>query len=537
MSTAALFDVTTAMSARMQSHSWETTPIARPGARSLAVRSAVPGVLAPREPRSISWGPSLCLLYNDACADMMDGGHPAALDRPLPQVGPESWDNVRPDAASALTGRPAFRGFMPLRRETHGAATQHCHTIACSPLHDGDGGISGMQCLTVNTTERVIAELMHRRELDSLRQLFDEAPGFMAVLRGPDYVYELANRAYESLVGRGGLVGRSLRRALPRIDGRRYLELLDQVRTTGRAFVGRAMPAQVIDANGAVAERYVDLVFQPIVDGTSGEVARIFVQGADVTERERAVHALQEEAREKDRFLAMLAHELRNPLAPIAHAAAVLRAGGGDGERGRQLGDVIHRQTAQLARIVDDLVDVARASRGSLQLVCAKLDLRAVVQGAIEEIAPLIERKRHRLDTHLPASVVPVWGDAARLTQVIANLLANAARYTAEGGALSVSLDTVDGHAVLAVRDDGIGIDPAMLPRVFELFAQADTAPTHREGGLGVGLALVRHLVELHRGRVTAASDGLGRGACFTVQVPVHVVEVDTAMPAAQPVA
>jgi signal transduction histidine kinase len=527
MSTAPLFDVSTPMGARMQAHAWHTTPIGAPDAWPATLRSAVRTLLATREPRSISWGPSLCLLYNDAYAEMMDGRHPAALGRPLPEVWAEVWDDLRPDVESALAGRATFRGPVPLQRERDGVSVQHWHTVAYSPLHDDDGRVGGVQCLSVNMTDRVIAQLVHERELQSLRRLFDEAPGFMAVLQGPDYTYELANRAFETLVGRSGLVGRSLRRALPRIDGRGYVELLDQVRLTGRAFVGRAMPAQVPGDDGALVERYVDLVFQPIVDGNGGEITRVFVQGADVTDRERALQALREEAREKDRFLAMLAHELRNPLAPISHAAAVLRAGGGDGERGRQLGDVIHRQAAQLARIVDDLVDVARASRGSLHLAWAGLDLRDVVRAALEEVAPLVERKRHRLATQLPAQAVAVWGDAARLTQVVANLLANAARYTPDGGALEIAVDVVDGHAVLAVRDDGIGIDVQMLPRVFELFAQADAGQTQREGGLGIGLALVRHLVELHGGHIVAASDGLGRGACFTVHVPVHETECE----------
>lgn len=523
MDTAALFDVSTPMGARMHAHPWHETPLGPPERWPVAVRNAVRALLATREPRSISWGPSLCLLYNDAYAEAMDGRHPDALGRPLPDVWPEVWDDLRADVESALAGQPTFRSLMPLQRRTDGVPSQQWHLVAYSPLHDDDGRVCGVQCLSVNVTERVIAGLVRERELHSLHRLFDQAPGFMAVLRGPDYTYELANRAYETLVGRSGLVGRSLRRALPRLDARGYVELLDQVRVTGRAFVGHAMPAQVLGADGTRIERYVDLVLQPIADDTGGEVTRVFVQGADVTDRERALEALREEAREKDRFLAMLVHELRNPIAPIAHAAAVLRAGGGDGARGRELGDVIQRQAAQLARIVDDLVDIARASRGSLHLAWSELELAGAVRAAIEEVAPLIERKRHRLDTRLPVQPVPVWGDAARLTQVAANLLANAARYTPDGGALVVELDIADGHAVLAVRDDGIGIDAAMLPRVFEMFTQADSAHTQREGGLGVGLALVRHLVELHRGEVGAASDGPGRGACFTVRLPLHV--------------
>ncbi|HEY4555549.1 MAG TPA: PAS domain-containing protein, partial [Lysobacter sp.] len=369
-----LFDTSTGMGRLMAAHDWARTPLGVPDGWPVALRIAVRGLLASREPRSISWGPSLCLLYNDAYAAMMDARHPGALARPLPQVWPEVWDTIRADVESALAGRATFRNSVPLARLEGGVLAHRWHTVAYSPLFDDAGAIGGVQCLSLNVTEQVSTDLLRQRELRSMRELFAAAPGFMAVVRGPDYIYELANTAYEALVGRRDLIGRSAREVLPELGEQGYFELLDRVRVDGRAFNGRAMPVRLALPGEAPSEHFVDFVFQPIRDSESGAVERIFVQGADVTEREKGARALLEEAAGKDHFLAVLGHELRNPLAPIASAAALLAAGC-DTARARQLGDVVQRQATQLDRIIGDLLDVARASRGSFRLDLQPLDL------------------------------------------------------------------------------------------------------------------------------------------------------------------
>ena len=230
---------------------------------------------------------------------------------------------------------------------------------------------------------------------------------------------------------------------------------------------------------------------------------------------------LQREHQRKDEFLAMLAHELRNPLAPISSAAQLLRMLFADEPRIRQASEVISRQVAHMTHLVDDLLDVSRVTRGLATINKAEVELGAVLREAVEQITPVIEAKRHRLALDLPPDPVRVCGDRTRLIQVAANLLNNAAKYTPDGGALRASLRQEDAMAVLRVEDNGIGIGPDLLPVVFDLFTQAERTPDRAQGGLGLGLALVKKLVELHEGSVEAHSGGAGQGSTFTVRLPL----------------
>jgi len=230
---------------------------------------------------------------------------------------------------------------------------------------------------------------------------------------------------------------------------------------------------------------------------------------------------LQLEHRRKDEFLAMLAHELRNPLAPISSAAQLLRMLFATEPRIKQASEVISRQVTHMTHLVDDLLDVSRVSRGLATINRVDVELGAVLREAIEQIAPVIEAKGHRLLLDIAAHPMLVCGDRTRLIQVAANLLNNAAKYTPEGGELRVSLQEEDRMAVLRVQDTGIGIGPDLLPVVFDLFTQAQRTPDRAQGGLGLGLALVKKLVELHGGAVDAHSGGAGQGSTFTVRLPL----------------
>jgi signal transduction histidine kinase/ActR/RegA family two-component response regulator len=238
---------------------------------------------------------------------------------------------------------------------------------------------------------------------------------------------------------------------------------------------------------------------------------------------ERRSEELAEAHRRKDEFLAMLGHELRNPLAPIKNAARLLRLRGTADEQVGWAGRVIERQAAQMARLLDDLLDVSRISRGKITLRRQQIELAEVVERAVESSRPLIEDRRHELVESLPPG--PVWleADPVRLAQVIANLLNNSAKYTEDGGRITLSAVTEAGELVLRVRDTGVGIAPEMLPHVFEMFTQADRSSERSQGGLGLGLTLVKRLVEMHGGSVEAKSDGTGRGSEFVVRLPVIV--------------
>ncbi len=230
--------------------------------------------------------------------------------------------------------------------------------------------------------------------------------------------------------------------------------------------------------------------------------------------------ALREADRRKDEFLAMLAHELRNPLAPIRNAAQVLKLVGAADGRQRWAREVIERQTQHLTRLVDDLLDVSRITRGKVKLAREPLELATIVHRAVEASRPLIDARRHQLTVALPPEPVRLEGDLTRLVQVVGNLLNNAAKYTDEGGRIHIEAAAENGEAVIRVRDNGMGLPPDLLPHVFDLFTQADRSLDRSQGGLGVGLTLARRLVELHGGRVEARSEGPGQGSEFIVRLP-----------------
>jgi len=229
---------------------------------------------------------------------------------------------------------------------------------------------------------------------------------------------------------------------------------------------------------------------------------------------------LRAQARRKDEFLAMLAHELRNPLAPISNAAQLLGMPGLDARRLRQSSEIIGRQVRHMTELVDDLLDVSRVTRGLVQLERGLVDVGAVVAGAVEQARPLIEARRHTLELQLDAGGW-VDGDRTRLVQVLSNLLNNAAKYTPQGGRIALQVQRSGAEVAIAVRDNGIGIAPDVLPQVFDLFTQAERTPDRSQGGLGLGLALVKSLVQLHGGSVRADSAGLGQGSSFSVRLPL----------------
>ncbi|NML16063.1 response regulator [Azohydromonas caseinilytica] len=255
----------------------------------------------------------------------------------------------------------------------------------------------------------------------------------------------------------------------------------------------------------------------------------------EIEERRHAQEQLTALNRRKDEFLAMLSHELRNPLAPIRNAVEVIRRIAPAGQpRLAWATDVMDRQVRHMTALVEELLDVARISQGKISLQLQTIDLLTVVAHGIETARPMLDSRRHRLQTQLPAA--PVWlrGDFARLSQVVANLLNNAAKYTPEGGHIEVALRVQQGQAVVSVRDDGIGIEASLLPNVFELFEQGRRSLDRSQGGLGVGLTLVQRLVQLHHGTVEAHSAGAGQGSEFVVRLPC-LMEVGAPAPQAQP--
>jgi PAS domain S-box-containing protein len=248
----------------------------------------------------------------------------------------------------------------------------------------------------------------------------------------------------------------------------------------------------------------------------------------DLTERKQLEDELEQRAaqlaeadRRKDEFLAVLGHELRNPLSAISNALYILDQVGATDERSARQRATALRQTRHLARLVDDLLDVSRIARGQIQLVRERVDLGAVVTHAVQALRAAVEGRQHKLDLEVPADPVCVEGDPVRLEQVVTNLLTNAARYTPPGGSIRVSLEASNGRAALRVRDNGLGIPPEKLDAIFELFTQLEQPGGRLPAGLGIGLTLVKRLVGLHHGTITARSAGVGEGSEFVVDLPL----------------
>ena len=310
-------------------------------------------------------------------------------------------------------------------------------------------------------------------------------------------------------------VGRSIRMIIPADRQAEEDTILAKVRAGERVdhfdTVRQAKDGRLID---------ISVTVSPVRDST-GRIIGASKVARDITARKQDEKALEDASRYKDEFLAMLAHELRNPLAPISNALQLMRIidpASGEAQHARA---IMERQLAHLVRLVEDLMDVSRITRGKIEVRKEPVLLSSVLLSAVETARPAIEAGRHRFHINMPAETLSVDGDFVRLAQVVSNLLANAAKYTDEGGEIWLDAAREGGEAVIRVRDTGIGIAAEGMPRLFEMFGQVAGSESRSKGGLGIGLALARALVELHGGRISAASGGHGKGAEFTVRLPL----------------
>ncbi len=388
-----------------------------------------------------------------------------------------------------------------------------------------DGGKDGLRWILRDVTERRRAEREYRAlqsELDSLRpfrEISENAVDAQFLVNREGRIY------YLNRVGRERL-GIPANRECP-ID---LAELdvpieLAALQSNFDAALERTIPAfEATYRSRSGTELRVELTMTAVK--LSGHQF-LFVSVRDVVERHRLEEALLQRAddlaqadRRKDEFLAMLGHELRNPLAPIVAAVEILSISGADPDSREYACAVIERQVRQKTRLKDDLLDVSRITRGKIRLNMEEVDLAPIVTAAIESIEYLVESNRHVLQVQLPDEPLRLRADPARLTQIVSNLLNNAAKYTDPGGRIGLSGFRDRNDIVVRIRDSGIGISPEMLPRIFEAFTQGDPAHTRSRGGLGIGLTLVRSLVQMHGGAVRATSEGPGMGSEFEVRIP-----------------
>jgi signal transduction histidine kinase/ActR/RegA family two-component response regulator len=363
-----------------------------------------------------------------------------------------------------------------------------------------------------------------RQRLHSLQAVIARAPVPIAIAHDPECRFISANAALADLLGLPHDTNFSL---APAAGSPAY-----RIQRNGRDISTADLPMQyaiahrtsvsneieIVRADGTVL--YIQNDVEPLYD-THGQVYGCVSVCVDVTGRRLAELTLRDADRRKDEFLATLSHELRNPLAPIRTAIEIMRLARDTPDVVEKARATMERQLSHLVRITDDLLDIARITRNKVELRREHLDLRAVIQSAIEATRPLIDERAHLLTVDLGR--LPIWLDAdfTRLSQVFSNLLNNAAKYTAPGGLIRVSTVQNASAADVTISDSGAGIEPAMLSRVFEMFTQLQAHRDRTHGGLGIGLTLARRLVELHGGTIEGASEGPGRGSSFTVRLPL----------------
>jgi signal transduction histidine kinase/ActR/RegA family two-component response regulator len=369
-----------------------------------------------------------------------------------------------------------------------------------------------------------------RQRLRSLETIIARLPVPIAIAHDPECRFISANRALAALlqvpptanVSLTPLTGKPLYRIQQNGQDMPPSELPMQYAIAHR--MGVSNEIEILRADGSVV--YVQNDVEPLYD-THGQIYGCVSVAVDVSDRKRAEVAFRDADRRKDEFLATLSHELRNPLAPIRSAVEVMRLAHDDPKLIERARATIERQLLQLVRITDDLLDVSRITQDKVQLKVERVDVRTILQSAVEATRPLIDAQGHALIIDAPPE--PVWADAdfTRLAQVFSNLLNNAAKYTERGGRIHLTVTAEGGTATIAVTDTGVGIPSAMLPRIFDMFRQLQEFRDRTHGGLGIGLTLAKRLVELHGGTIDAHSDGPGRGSSFVVRIPAVKAAAD----------
>ncbi|MEO8767950.1 MAG: PAS domain-containing protein [Nitrosospira sp.] len=654
-------------------HDWTESGLGPIQTWAPSLQLAINTVLLLPSAALLLWGPEFIQIYNDCYRDLMGAKHPDGLGQPAHECWPEVWSFFAPICASVFQRRESFIfDDKRLMINRNGSLEETFFKLTFSPV---PGGISdhgeigssmpgGVLVTAYETTELIRArareaerirlkETTQAKRIRLLEEVFRNAPSFLHVLRGPEFVFELANDAYYQLVGHRELIGRPAFEALPEAAEDGYQQRLSQVMATGEPFMGFELPVTLIRTPGAPSEeRLIDLIYLPLFeeDGTCRHVLghgvdvtthvqmrkkteealrasearframaeaspaltwqvdasgnavylnqrfmdligltleelmsagwrsiihpddapayvaafeqalrdrsrfqqRVRVKTAagewcwlksyalpwftadgeyaghagisiDITGAVNAETALLEADRRKNEFLATLAHELRNPLAPISNALALIARPDGATAIPRVL-PVIKRQVEYMARLVDDLLEISRITSGKIELRQEPADLAVVLRNAVDASMSLIDEKGHKLSVSIPEAPLIVYADAVRLEQVFSNLLNNAARYTKRGGNIWLTARQEGKSVVVSVRDNGIGILPGMLPRLFNMFSQERRNGIGTQEGLGIGLNLVARLLQMHGGSVEALSKGSDEGSEFIVRLPLSEI-------------
>ncbi|MGI8546045.1 MAG: ATP-binding protein [Gemmatimonadaceae bacterium] len=550
------------LGALTRAHDWSCTPLGPIESWSHSLRTTVSTMLASRHPMFLWWGPDLIQLYNDGYRPSLGDRHPEALGARGREFWAEIWPAIGPQIDAVLERSESTwheDQLVPITR--NGRVEDVYWTYSYSPVCDDDGNVGGVLVTVQETTSRVQllrAERVARARAESaearLANVFRQAPAFIAVVRMPGYVFELANDAYYELVGRRDLLGKEVLESLPELRGQDFIELLDEVIRTGTPFVGHDMPVMLRrTADKPPEQRFVTFVYQPLSE-TDGTRSAVFVHGVDVTDQVHAREAVEHARHDAERaraeaerargeadiaraeaesansaqsqFLTNMSHELRTPLNAIqGHVQLIdMELYGPVTVEQREALARVTRAEQHLLGLINDVLNFARLGSGKIEYDLTAVRLHEVVADMSPMIEPQLAARGVSYEVLLPEEPIAVWADRDKLVQVLLNLLSNAAKFTPTRGRVTVEVRTravgeqPEGVVFLCVADTGIGIPVEKLDSVFEPFVQIKSDYTATQQGTGLGLAISRDLARGMGGDLRARSTP-GVSTTFTVSL------------------
>jgi signal transduction histidine kinase len=512
------------MAARCRAFDWSATSLGSIDRWPLSLRTLVAQILESRHPMFLWWGPDLVQIFNDGYLPSFgsSGRDVAALGARGREHWAEIWPLIGPQIEGVMTaGESTWHVDQCVPIERNGRVEDVWWTYGYSPVRNDDGDINGVLVVVQETTQRVLLEQRLRDSQTRLVELFRHAPAFICVLRGPDHVFELTNAAYQQLIGFRDVVGLPLRDALPEAEAQGFVALLDQVLITGEPFVGREIPILLQRSPGEpMEERNLDFVYQAIIEA-DGSRSGVFVHGVDVTDLVRSRANAQEANRAKSDFLAVMSHELRTPLNAIGGYAELLELGIHGPITVSQRDALARIQNSQrhLLGLINQVLNYTRIESGSVSYRFDRVSVSGELRASEELVKPQMIGRGLTLVMEPCDPTLHVHADADKVRQILLNLLTNAAKFTDEGGTVTVTSEVLRDTVAISVRDTGVGIHPSKLAAIFEPFVQVDTHLTRTHDGVGLGLAISRDLARGMSGDLVAESE-VGVGSMFRLTLP-----------------
>jgi len=515
---------------------WSATSLGPVDSWSRTLRGAIRTAMESPFPMNLWCGDDKILVYNEGYRAVLGAKHPHALGRPGSEVWSEIWPEIESMFPAAAKGESVYAEDAHFVMErSDGPPADAWFTFSISPIRDERGQVVAFLNVASETTDRVRAgEALRAARADAeraerrLREVFAQAPAFLAVLQGPEHRFEFVNPAYMQLVGNREILGRPAAEAIPEAIEQGFIDLLGEVYRTGKAYVGREIPVilqREQDADGE--ERILDFVYQPITDA-EGKTTGILAHGTDVTEGalarrelERLTREAMEANRAKSDFLAAMSHELRTPLNAIGGYAQLIELGVRGPVTEEQKIDLarIQRSKDHLDALVSDVLNFAKAGSGRIDIRTQRLGVAKTLEAVLEMITPQVREKAMHVEWPEVDPALALHADEDRTRQILLNLIANALKFTANGGTIAVGVTSTDAAVSISVRDNGIGIAPENLERIFEPFVQAGRASVAADRGVGLGLAISRQLARAMGGDLRAES-AIGVGSTFTLTLP-----------------